>query len=455
MGSDIVVVSNRGPVAFARDDAGKLIPTKAGGGLVNALGPAVEGLGATWIAAAMSDADREVAEGGRIDAGGYHVRLLTLTPHAYRAYYDVVSNSTLWYLYHGLFDAVRRPVFDRRWRHAWAEYRAVNAAFAAAVAEDAPEGATVLVHDYHLALLAPHLRDQRDDLRTVHFHHTPFCGPDEIRMLPHDVAGELLGALAAHGACGFHARRWADAFAASCKEVLGEAPPTFVSAATANLDELRAAAAAPSTERARRALLDRVGDRAVIARNDRMELSKNVLRGFLAFEELLDTRPEWHDRVCFVAYVYPSRQTLADYLAYRAECEALAERINARFSTPAWTPILLSTDDDFAGAVAAMRIADVVLVNPVRDGLNLVAKEAVSVNERDCVLLLSTECGAWDELGEWAVAVHPFDVSGTAGAMHAALTMGSEERRSRAGALRAAAAARGAVDWFRDLIAET
>ena len=450
----VVVVSNRGPVSFDKDDEGNVVPTKAGGGLVNALGPAVDGLGATWIAGAMSDADREAAESGLVDAEGFHLRLLTLDPKAYRAYYDVISNSTLWYLYHGLFDRVRRPAFDRRWREAWNHYRDVNAQFAAAVAEVAPRDATVLVHDYHLALLGPALADQRADLRTVHFHHTPFAGPDEMRVLPDDVAAELLRGLAAHGSCGFHSQRWADAFVASCKEIIGQTPSTFVSPATANLDEVRSAAENASASSARDELLKRIGDRKVVARNDRIELSKNILRGFLAFEELLETRPEWRDGVCFVAYVYPSRQTLADYLAYRAECEALAARINARFATDGWTPILLSTEDDFPGAMAAMKLADVLLVNPVRDGLNLVAKEAVSINERDCVLALSRECGAWDELGQWALEVNPFDVSGTADVLHRALTMDGGERASRAAALREAAGARDAFDWFRDLVAE-
>lgn len=450
----IVVVSNRGPVSFDRDGSGRVVPTKAAGGLVNALGPAVDGLGAMWIAGAMSDADREAAASGMVDVEGFHLRLLTLDPRAYRAYYDVISNSTLWYLYHGLFDRVRRPAFDRRWRVAWQHYREVNAHFATAVAEASPEGATVLVHDYHLALLGPHLAERRRDLRTVHFHHTPFSGPDEMRMLPGDAASELLQGLAAHGSCGFHSQRWADAFVASCKEIIGQTPSTFVSPATANLDEVRAAASSDASRRAREQLLARVGDRKVIARNDRIELSKNILRGFHAFEELLETRPEWRDRVCFVAYVYPSRQTLADYLAYRVECEAVAARINHRFATESWTPVLLSTEDDFPGAIAAMTIADVILVNPVRDGLNLVAKEAVSINERDCVLALSRECGAWDELGQWALEVNPFDVSATAEVLHRGLVMGADERAGRAAALRAAAGARDAFDWFRDLVAE-
>ncbi|HEX7166063.1 MAG TPA: trehalose-6-phosphate synthase, partial [Acidimicrobiales bacterium] len=213
-------------------------------------------------------------------------------------------------------------------------------------------------------------------------------------------------------------------------------------------------AASADGERAYAELHARVGDRLVIARNDRIELSKNVLRGFYAFDELLETEPRWREQVCFVAYVYPSRQTLPDYLAYRAEVEAVAQRVNERWATKDWTPVLLSTEDDFLGAVAALRRADVLLVNPIRDGLNLVAKEGVSVNERDAVLVLSREAGAWDELGPWAMGVNPFDVSATAEVLHRALTLDEGERRERAAALRQAAGARTAADWFRDLMGE-
>lgn len=425
----MVIVSNRGPIGSS-------------GGLVGALAPAIETLGATWVAAALTDADRATTDD--------NLRLLDIDPATYRAYYDTISNSTLWYLYHGLFDAVRRPAFDRRWRAAWDRYRDVNAQFADAVCDVAPEGAFVLVHDYHLSLLGPYVAKERPDVRTVHFHHTPFADGREVRMLPDDVAGELLTGLAAHGACGFQVQRWADNFVAACDAVLGCAPRTFVSAAAPNLDAVRAVASSEDAARAAADIRARVGDRLVIARNDRMELSKNVLRGFQAFDELLATRPEWRDRAVFVAYVYPSRQTLPDYLAYRAECERVAARVNDRWGTDAWTPVLLSTEDDLSGAMAALREADVLLVNPVRDGLNFVAKEGVSVNERDCVLVLSREAGVWDELGEWALEVNPFDVSGTADALHRALSMDAEERRERAAALRRAASGRTSQDWFAD-----
>ena len=451
-----VVVSNRGPLAFTTDDDGGLVTKRAGGGLVSALGPGVLDAGATWVAGAISEADVLAAssEKGRIDAEGFSVLLLPVDRRLYRAYYDVVANATLWYLHHGLFDPVRRPRIDRRWNEAWAAFRSVNDAFADAVIDTAPDGAAVLVQDYHLSLLGTRLAKERPDLRTAHFHHTPFAEPQSMHMLPRDVVEELLSGLAAHGACGFHTRRWADAFTACCEDVLGETPRTFVSPAAPDLDDIMGVAASDATAAAARELDEIVGDRKLIVRVDRIELSKNLLRGFHAFEDLLETRPEWRERVVFAALVYPSRQSLADYLAYRSEVEGLIDRINARWSTDSWTPIVMDSNDDFPRSVAALQRYDALLVNPVRDGLNLVAKEGALLNERDGVLVLSRESGVWDELGEWSLGINPFDEAATSDALHAALTMSGDERRERAQALKEAAARRAGTDFFADQLAQ-
>ena len=447
----IVLASNRGPISFAIGAAGELEMKRGGGGLIAVVGGALEGSDATWIAAALSDADREAASRGVIEAEGYRVR--TIVVEGMGGYYDVVSNSTLWFLHHGLFDAPRRPRFDRVWRSAWDDYRAVNHAYARTIAEDAPDGAVVLVQDYHLSLVPAALRALRDDVRIVHFHHTPFAGPDALRMLPSDVAVELLTGLSGATACGFHHERWASAFEASCRDVLGTAPPTFVAPAAADAVDIRKVAASDACAARLRDLDDVVGDRKLLVRVDRIELSKNIVRGFLAFDDLLRTYPEWRERVVFGAFVYPSREGLPEYLAYRQEVEGLIRRINEEWSAPGWTPILYDAGDDFPRSVAALRRYDVLLVNPVRDGLNLVAKEGPIVNERDGVLALSRESGVNGELGGFALEVNPFDVSGTADVLHRALSMAPAERATHAAAVRERASARTPEDWFADQLA--
>jgi trehalose 6-phosphate synthase len=239
---------------------------------------------------------------------------------------------------------------------------------------------------------------------------------------------------------------------ACCVETLGTAPRTFVAPLAPDHDDIAAIAASPECAAFGETLDQRLGDQRLILRVDRIELSKNLLRGFLAFEELLRTRPEWVGRVTFAAFVYPSREGLPEYLTYRTEVESLAQRINDTWGTGAWKPVLLDTSDNHVASVAALKRYDVLLVNPLRDGLNLVAKEGPLVNKCDGVLALSREAGAWDELGGTPLEVNPFDVAGTADVLAAALSMSPADRATHAAAVRAAASRRTPSDWLEDQI---
>ena len=453
MGDPVVIVSNRGPLSYSYDDAGQLVARRGAGGVVSSLAPLVHGTGAHWMAAAMSDADREAAGQGLIEADDFHVRYLALPPDTYRMAYDVMSNGTLWFLHHALFDLSRRPRIDDRWWEAWDAYRAVNHAFARAVIDEAPDGATVLVQDYHLALVGAWLAQERPDLRPVHFSHIPFCGTDGIRVLPERVAEELLVGMASHRSCGFHARRWATQFEACCDQVLGWKPSTFVAPLAPDYEEIGELAKSDDVAAELAALEDVVGDRHLILRVDRIELSKNLLRGFFAFDDMLRARPEWRGRVVFAAFVYPSREGLPEYLAYRQEVEALARQVNERWATASWTPVLMDTTDNFPRSLAALRRYDVLLVNPIRDGLNLVAKEGPLLNQRDGVLVLSREAGVWEELTPDVLDVNPFDVSETAEALALSLSMDPQERAARAERVRAKVLQRSARDWYEAQLA--
>jgi trehalose 6-phosphate synthase len=452
-GRPVVIVSNRGPVTFSHAADGSLVARRGSGGLVSGLAPLVAGTGATWVAAALSDADRDAAAAGPVDAGGFTVRTLAPDPATFAMAYDVVCNAWLWFVHHGLFDAARRPVADRRFARAWQAYTEVNDLFAKAVAEQAPPGAVVLVQDYHLCLMGRRLASLRSDIDAVHFSHTPFTGPDGLALLPDFAASDLLDAMGSFTACGFHATRWARRFEQCCAEVLGTEPATFVSPLGPDAADLATSAAAEATTAAAARLDAMVGDRALIVRVDRIELSKNLLRGFRAFDLLLTEHPEWRERVVFAANVYPSRQGLPEYLAYRQEVEGAVTAINRRWSTASWTPVLADFTDDYPGSVAALTRYDVLLVNPVRDGLNLVAKEGPLVNTNDGVLVLSTEAGAAEELGSAAVMVNPFDVAGTADALHRALTMDAGARAIHAGAVRDLAGRHTPATWLADQLA--
>jgi trehalose 6-phosphate synthase len=459
-GGDCIVVSNRGPLSFRADPDGTLVAVPGGGGLVSSIAPLLAGTGATWVSVTMGAADRAAVEQGRMVDDNFTLLPVAVDDETYRSAYDVVANTTLWYLHHHLLDLPRRPRFDRYWRLAWEGYRRYNQVVADTVIDQAPEGSTVLVQDYHFSLLGAMLAAARPDLRAVHFCHIPFADPNMVRVLPEAAAGELLAGLAGFAACGFHAHRWEAAFRACYADpVLAElagtdtAPPSFVSSLSSDHEGLLAEAASPECALSVEALRAEAGGRRIVLRVDRVELSKNIVRGMLAFEELLVAYPQWRDEVVHIALVYPSRQGLADYLAYGAEVTHTAERINHAWGTPTWTPIVLHVEDDRPRSLASLTIFDVLLVNPVRDGLNLVAKEGSLLNGADGVLVLSHEAGAWEELSEAALGVNPFDVAGTADTLHRALSMDPAERRSRASRLRSLVLGRTAADWLEEQLA--
>ncbi len=453
--SELVVASYRGPASFAAEPDGTLVARPAAGGLAPSLLNALEGTSATWVAVAMSRADRRAAAEGATAgvAGGTRLKLVELDPEVQAAAYSAIANGTLWFLHHGLFDRVRRPVCDRAWHAAWDCYRQLNQVVAEAVAAEAGDGATVVVNDYHLALVGRFLAEWRPDLRTVHFHHTPFCEPEELRVLPGAVAGELISGLSSFGACGFHTDRWAARLSACAAAAGVGLPPTFSAPLGPDAAALRAVAETVGCAGRRAALLERLDGRSLVLRSDRVEMAKNLVRGFLAYEELLEMRPRLRGRVTFLARTYPSREDVPGYLAYRREVEAVAARVNERFGTADHLPVELEVADDFLSSVAALCCYDVLLVNPLRDGMNLVAKEGPVVNRRQGVVALSREAGAFEELGAEAVAVEPFDVSGTATQLERALQMPARERARRHEALARIAGSRPPRRWLDDVVA--
>ncbi|MEO6628435.1 MAG: trehalose-6-phosphate synthase [Aquihabitans sp.] len=450
----IVLVSNRGPVSFGFDEAGEPVGRRGAGGLVSGIGPLVKDTPTTWIAAAMTDGDRAVAARGVTTAEGFRVRLLDFDLETFSAHYDTVCNEALWFAHHGLFDPIYSPAWPAGWvDEAWAAHRKVNEGFADAVIAESPQGAAVLVQDYHLCLMAPRIRERRPDLRLVHFSHTPFAPPTWLRMLPEVARRELLCGLIAHHAVGFHTDRWAGDFLASCADAGLSPPAIFTASLGADPNDLAKTLASPARVAAAADLEALVGDRSFMVRVDRIELSKNMLRGFDAFELLLEREPHRRGRVVFGAFCYPSRQGVPAYDRYAAAVLERVEAINERFGTPGWTPIAYDPHDDYPRSIAALVRADVVVVNPIRDGLNLVAKEAMIVNERNAQLVLSPEAGAWDELGVAAWRADPFDVEATALAYAAALDAPASERVRRAGLSRSASLARLPADWLADQVA--
>ena len=456
--ADLLLASNRGPVSYAPGPDGALVPRPGGGGLVAALASPSTDPGALWVCAAMGDGDRLAVGSGLADLPG--VLVLDVDAATYASAYDRVANSLLWPVAHLLCATSSTPVHDAASGRDWDGYVRYCGAFADALARHASPGAAVLVQDYHLALVPAMLRDRRPDLRTSHFSHTPWAPPEYFQVLPDAVAGQLLRGMLGADALGFLSRRWADAFGRCCAAVLGAAydgravvldgrtVPLGVHPLGVDGEALRARGHRPDVEEHLVRLRGLVGDRRALVRVDRAEPSKNIVRGLLAYRELLRTRPQWRGRVVHLALAYPSRTGLADYRDYTADVQRLAAEVEEEFGRPDWRPVLLEVEDDRARALAALRLADVLLVNPVRDGMNLVAKEGPVLSDHGVALVLSREAGAADELGEDALVVNPYDVGQTAAALHEALSMPDAERAARSARLAARCAALPPGAWL-------
>ncbi len=406
------------------------------------------------MAAGLSDGDRQAASEGIIEAEGFKVRTLDIDRNDLDLAYNTIANETLWYTYHDLFNRSREPVIDTQWYEAWSAFRRFNRVFADTIVDEAEENSILLLQDYHLSLVAPRVRDERPDISIVHFSHTPFPTPGALRILPELARTELLLGYMAAGSLGFHSSRWSDAFIDCCRENLGVRPTnTFVSPLGSDPEQLKAVSTSPQCDAELAALNEAVGDRFVIGRAERLELSKNIARGFWAFDELLAMRPDLHGQVVFAASFSPTRTDVADYGRYRAEVENAIDEINARWQTPDWKPIHYTVENNYPRAIAVLRRYDALLVNPIRDGLNLVASEGPLVNERDGLVLLSREAGIFDEMSGIASEVHAYDIMQTAQAMSDLIDMDPEQRSDTAADLRDIAESRTPLMWFEEQLA--
>jgi trehalose 6-phosphate synthase len=415
----------------------------------------------------MSDEDRAVAaeRAGSIEettrAGDrYRLRLVTHDSAAYERFYHVMANPTLWFTQHYLWGLRSEPEFGPELHEAWSDgYVPVNEAFAAATLEELERepDAAVLFHDYHLYLTPRLVRDARPDVVSSHFVHIPWPEPDYWHAMPVELRDRIHRGLLANDVVGFHTERWRRAFLECVDRFVpgGDRPPTSVvarpiSVDTEEFDRLREDSAVLERESA---LVARRPEQVVL-RVDRTDPSKNVVRGFHAFALLLERHPELHGRVGMLALLAPSRQDIPEYADYAAAIDTAAREVNERFGGDGWDPVELDVADDFPRSVAGYKQFDVLLVNPVFDGLNLVAKEAFLVNERDGTLVLSENAGVHEELGEWALTVNPLDISGQAEALYAALTMDQAERRRRAEAIRGHVRAHDIREWIDAQLAD-
>jgi trehalose 6-phosphate synthase len=386
------------------------------------------------------------------DGSPYRLRLVAHEPQAFDLHYNVVANPVLWFAQHYLWGLAEAPDVDHGLHHAWAQgYVAVNRGFADAVLaelERQPDTAAFF-HDYHLYVAPALVRERAPEAVLAHFVHIPWPQPDYWRVLPDPIRRAVHEGMLANDVVSFHTGRWARNFLLSCEDILGADVDFGAGEARLNGDATTVRARPISVDadeferlagsEAVLAHEDRIAEarpERLILRVDRTDPSKNIVRGFRAFELYLEEHPEMHGRVGMMALLDPSRQDIPEYSEYLGAIQRAARVVNDRFRRDDWEPLDVRIEDNFVQAVAAYKQFDVLLVNAIFDGLNLVAKEAPLVNERDGVLVLSENAGAHEELGRWAITINPFDVAGQAEALHEALELPREERRARLEAIK-------------------
>lgn len=473
----LIIVSNRGPAQFERDSNGERTIQRGGGGLVTALSGLVKDRGALWIASAMSDEDVAVTEendGRPLDVNlngvDYQVLMVESEQSAYDQFYNVIANPILWFIQHYLWDLSNAPDIRKEEIAAWYEgYEVVNKDIADCVIGQIEnrENPLVMLHDYHLYTAPAKIRAARPDVLLHHFVHIPFSQPDSWRILPNAIREDIFNGLLANDIIGFHTQSYCTNFLFCCERLMGYEVDhdnltvthprgrTMVRAYPLSIDSdrLERAVASDRVSELEKEVLARRREHLIL-RVDRADLSKNILRGFTAFDTFLADHPEFRERVTFVAHLQPSRQDVPEYREYLERIQALVAVVNHRHGTTDWMPIDLRIYDDFDEAVARYKHCDLLMVNAIFDGMNLVAKEAPVINVRDGVLMLSENTGSHEELKEFALTVNPFDIQDQADAIYRALTMSPEERRERADGLKRIIHSRTPADWIEDQLAD-
>jgi trehalose 6-phosphate synthase len=468
-----VIVANRPPVDLSPEAGERDRFVRGSGGLVTGLSGLAHATGAVWVACVRDgfEGELDLGAGGEpmmvetTDGARFQVGWVNPPRLAYDLYYNTIANPLLWFVQHFLWNLAEAPVLDSSTRRAWEDgYRQVNQMFAQQVVREARRGrkrALVMSQDYHLYLVPRLVRRELPDAVLQHFIHIPWPTPQYWKVLPTYMRDEIMDGLLAADIIGL--QTWSDVrnFLLTCEENMGlpvdfrqqtafyRGRTVWVRRYPISIDvrEFEATAASPAVDRAERDIL-RWRPEQLIYRVDRMDLSKNIVRGFLAYERMLQAHPEWHRRVVFWAMLQKTRQNVIEYRDYARMVLQVARVINARIGSEDWQPIRLELREDLNRAVAGYKQFDVLLVNPIYDGMNLVAKEGVTVNRRGGMLVLSENAGTHEELGQWAITINPFDVDATAEAMHQALMMDPVERHDRSEKMRVAVQQNDVARWI-------
>lgn len=475
----LILASNRGPVEYRMDQNGALKLSRGSGGVVTALSAISRHVELTWIASIMGEGDRRVAakQDGRfqvqLPGQQLYLRFVSSNRNVYHKYYNIFCNPLLWFLQHYMWNSPRTPNIDAKVHDAWENgYIPVNRAFAEAAIDEAGSDKVppfIMINDYHLYLVGGYIRREMPSAILQHFIHIPWPAASYWQLLPIKMRKPILQSLCAVDIVGLQTHQDVHHFLYCCEAFLDRAEvdygghcvhlagqstrviPYPVSVDVAALSRL---ARSPMVRDYKEKLRPYFGKQTII-RVDRAEPSKNLIRGLNSFDVLLERYPHLVDNVNLLCFLVPSRSGIRQYQKYTQNVFETVEAINAKHGNERWQPIKVFFENNYAQAIAAMTMYDVLFVNPVIDGMNLVAKEGPTVNENNGVLVLSESAGAHEQLKGNVLSVAPADLEGTTEALYHALTMDRAERRRRAEALKSTIQTDDITRWlyhqFQDL----
>jgi len=471
---EIIVASNRGPVLFKRDEKGEIELIRGAGGIVGSMIPFLERTHGKWVSSAIGECDHYMNNKYHhnvpvpLEDPEYYLRFVKTEEEVYNGFNGKFANPLLWFIHHSMWNPPYSPCADDELHHAWDSYQYVNSKFAAAIVDEVnncEKTPIVMLQDYHIYLTPSLIRKQHPDVLMSQFVHIPFPPPEIFQQLPDHMQIEILESILTNNVLGFHIPRYMNNFLETIKQILPDAYVDEVMGdilynghvchvrtypISVDIETLQMHAKDPNVIAKKAEVDGMIGDCKLIYRTDRTDLSKNIIRGFQAYDIFLEKNPEWREKVKFVATLMPSRQDIKIYREYTDKIQDIVNQINEKYAAGDWEPIKYICRGDYNLVVALLKRYDVLMVNPILDGMNIVAKEGSVVNENNGVLILSTGAGCYGELKEGAICVNPYDLRQTAESIDKALSMDDETKNQMMEKARAAIEMNDLNKWVSD-----
>ena len=444
---EIIVASNRGPVLFKKDQNGKIELIKGKGGIVGSMIPFLERTHGTWFSSAIGECDDYINNKYDfkvpipLEDPEYYLQFVKTDEDVFNDFNGKFANPLLWFIHHSMWYSPYTPCADDELHKAWDSYKFVNSKFAEAIGNTvstSDKTPIVMLQDYHIYLTPELIRKQHPDVLMSQFVHIPFPPPEMFQQLPNHMQIEILEGMLTNDVLGFHIPRYMNNFLRTLKFILPEVSVDEIRGdilykghicrvrtypISVDIKTLQNHAQTQDVRNKDNEVDEMVGDCKLIYRTDRADLSKNIIRGFQAYDMFLEKHPEWIGKVKFVATLMPTRQDIKVYREYTDNIKKIVKKINKKYSTADWEPIKYMCKGDFDLVIALLKRYDVLMVNPILDGMNIVAKEGSIVNENNGVLVLSTGAGCYEELKDGAICINPYDLRQTAESLNTALLM--------------------------------